>query len=73
MLELNPGPLEEQSVLLTDVLSIHPLFCFVWFGLVWVGLGWVGLGWVGLGLVGFGLVLETGFHCIALPVLELTL
>jgi hypothetical protein len=35
----------------------------VWFGLVWFGLVWFGLVWF----------FETGFFCIALAVLELTL
>jgi hypothetical protein len=40
----------------------------VWFGLVWFGLVWFGLVW--FGLVWF---FETGFLCVALAVLELTL
>jgi hypothetical protein len=40
----------------------------VWFGLVWFGLVWFGLVW--FGLVWFS---ETGFLCVALAVLELTL
>jgi hypothetical protein len=39
------------------------LFCLVWFGLVWFGLVWFGLVWF----------FETGFLCIVLAVLELTL
>jgi hypothetical protein len=35
----------------------------VWFGLVWFGLVWFGLVWF----------FETGFLCVALAVLELTL
>jgi hypothetical protein len=62
-----------------DSLSLSPLrsklcllFLFVClFGLVWFGLVWFGLVW--FGLVWFGLVFETGFLCIALAVLELTL
>jgi hypothetical protein len=38
-------------------------FGLVWFGLVWFGLVWFGLVWF----------FETGFLCIALAVLELTL
>jgi hypothetical protein len=41
---------------------------FFWFGLVWFGLVWFGLVW--FGLVWF---FETGFLCVALAVLELTL
>ena len=40
----------------------------VWFGLVWFGLVWFGLVW--FGLVWF---FETGYLCVALAVLELTL
>jgi hypothetical protein len=50
--ELNSGPLEEQSVLLTAKPSLQP-FLFVC-------------------LVGFWFF-ETGFLCVALAVLELTL
>jgi hypothetical protein len=51
---------------------------FVWLGLAWLGLVWFGLVWFGLvwfGLVWFGLVwfFKTGFLCVALAVLELTL
>jgi hypothetical protein len=45
------------------------VFGLVWFhGLVWFGLVWFGLVW--FGLVWFS---KTGFVCIALAVLELTL
>jgi hypothetical protein len=37
----------------------------VWFGLVWFGLVWFGLVWFWF--------FETGFLCVALAVLELTL
>jgi hypothetical protein len=46
------------------------------FGLVWFGLVWFGLVWFGFVLFCFVLfcfVFETGFLCIALAVLELTL
>jgi len=74
--ELNSGPLEEQSVLLTAESSLQPTcvflcdyikqriiigrkhICLVWFGLVWFSLVWF---------------FETGFLCVALTVLELTL
>jgi hypothetical protein len=39
------------------------LLVLVWFGLVWFGLIWFGLVWF----------FDTGFLCIALAVLELTL
>ena len=55
--ELNSGPLEEQTVLLTSESSLQPqrnTFCFVLFCFVCF-------------------VFETGFLCIALAVLELTL
>jgi hypothetical protein len=58
-------------VLLTTELS--PQRCFVvvrLFGLVWFGLVWFGLVWFGLVWFGF---FETGFLCVALAFLELTL
>jgi hypothetical protein len=56
------------------------LGCLVWFDLVWFGLVWFGLVWFGFCFV-FVVVLlcfcfcffETGFLCVALAVLELTL
>jgi hypothetical protein len=69
--DLNSEPSEEQSVLLTaePSLQLWPLFClFVW--LVGWLIGWL-VGW--FGLVWFGLVFETGFLCVALAVLKLTL
>jgi hypothetical protein len=62
-------------MLTSDVLKLGFFFWFglVWFGLVWFGLVWFGLVWFGLAWFWVFWFFETGFHCIALAVLELTL
>jgi hypothetical protein len=60
----------------SDLVVCRQVFGLVWFGLVWFGLVWFGLVWFGLVWFGFALlcfVFKTGFLCVALAILELTL
>jgi hypothetical protein len=64
---VSSGPLQEQVLLATES-SLRPYYAYIfllWFGLVWFGLVW-------FFFLGGG-AFETGFLCVALAVLELTL